>query len=107
VTPAQVAERTAVDRARYRKACLLADVLEPRLAAGGWGPDVLTGPPRYDVSLDLVWAIVELAAGVSPASHATASYATRLAVVSELHRRARVAATIANDVFDGVNGGAG
>lgn len=96
MTPAQVAQRTAVDRARHRKACLLADVLEPRLAAGGWGSDVLTGPAG-DPSLDVVWAIAEHAAGVSPSP-----YATRLAVISELHRRARVAATIADDVFGGI-----
>lgn len=97
MTPAQVAQRVAVDRARHRKACLLADVLEARLAAGGWGPDVLDGLPRYDVSLDLVWAIAEDDAGVSPSP-----YVTRLAVISELHRRARVAAQLETDVFGGI-----
>jgi len=102
VTPAQVAQRTAVDRARHRKACLLADVLEPRLAAGGWSPDVLTAPAGHP-ALALVWAFAARHAGVlHPVSEET-----RRAVVAELHRRARVAAVIANDPFDGVNGGAG
>lgn len=104
MTAAQVAQRVAVDRARHRKACLLADVLEPRLAAGGWGPEVLVGSnpngrlgDPEDPSLALVWRIAEHVADVSPAS-----YTTRWAAVSELHRRARVAAQIETDVFGGI-----
>lgn len=44
MTSAQVASIDAVERARHCKVCLLADVLEPRLAAGGWSPDACEHP---------------------------------------------------------------